>query len=160
MFRPPTRYLTQIAYNKEDKEARPRKQHTIPMTLHELSQAMFAFQDSVDSRLRSMETLLLVQQWQVEEILEYTREQGTKKAEHGAGSSFGLERASEKIKSTFGPKISEMGPRSRNSREAQWTKASRRPTWMLGQVGRLELDALAGLQIKEATWQAANGRAA
>ncbi|VFQ69113.1 unnamed protein product [Cuscuta campestris] len=89
MFRPSTRYLTQIAYNKEDKEARPRKQHRIPMTLRELSQAMFAFQDSVDSRLRSMETLLLTQQWQVEEILEYTREQGTKKAEHGAGPKQG-----------------------------------------------------------------------
>ncbi|VFQ82835.1 unnamed protein product [Cuscuta campestris] len=82
IFRPSTRYLIQIAYNKE---ARPRKQHRIPMTLRELSQAMFAFQDSVDSHLRSMETLLLTQQWQVEEILEYTREQGTKKAEHGAG---------------------------------------------------------------------------
>ncbi|VFQ85685.1 unnamed protein product [Cuscuta campestris] len=70
MFRPSTRYLTQIAYNKEDKEARPRKQHRIPMTLRELSQAMFAFQDSMDSRLRSMETLLLTQQWQVEEILD------------------------------------------------------------------------------------------
>ncbi|VFQ96633.1 unnamed protein product [Cuscuta campestris] len=45
--------------------------------------------DSVDSRLRSMETLLLTQQWQVEEILEYTREQGTKKAEHGAGPKQG-----------------------------------------------------------------------
>ncbi|VFQ90474.1 unnamed protein product [Cuscuta campestris] len=160
MFRPPTQYLAQIVYNKEDKEARPRRQHTIPMTLRELSQAMFAFQDSVDSRLRSIETLLLTQQWQVEEILDYVREQGTKKAEHGAGSSFGLERASKKIKSTFGPKISEIGPRSRNSREAQQTKASRRPKWTLGQVGRLELDALAGLQIKEDTWQAANGRAA
>ncbi|VFQ89809.1 unnamed protein product [Cuscuta campestris] len=73
----------------EDKEARPREQHTIPMTLRKLSQAMFAFQDSVDSRLRSMETLLLTQQWQVEEILEYTREQGTKKAEHGAGPKQG-----------------------------------------------------------------------
>ncbi|VFQ94725.1 unnamed protein product [Cuscuta campestris] len=83
MFRPPTQYLAQIVYNKEDKEAHPRKQHTIPMTLRELSQAMFAFQDSVDSRLRSMETLLLTQQWQVEEILDYVREQGTKKAEHG-----------------------------------------------------------------------------
>ncbi|VFQ96634.1 unnamed protein product [Cuscuta campestris] len=50
MFRPPTQYLAQIVYNKEDKEARPRRQHTIPMTLRELSQAMFAFQDSVDSR--------------------------------------------------------------------------------------------------------------
>ncbi|VFQ85126.1 unnamed protein product [Cuscuta campestris] len=69
MFRPSTRYLTQIAYNKEDKEARPRKQHTIPMTLRELSQAMFAFQDSVDSRLRSMETLLLTQQWQKRKYL-------------------------------------------------------------------------------------------
>ncbi|VFQ86425.1 unnamed protein product [Cuscuta campestris] len=148
-----TRYLAQIAYNKEDKEARPRRQHAIPMTLRELSQAMFAFQDSVDSRLRSMETLLLTQQWQVEEILEYTREQGTKKAEHKEGIKFGLERASEKVKSTFRPKISEIGPRSRNSREAQRTKASRRPTWTLGQVGRLELDALAGLQTKEDTWQ-------
>ncbi|VFQ82078.1 unnamed protein product [Cuscuta campestris] len=89
IFRPSIRYLIQIAYNKEDKEARPRKQHRIPMTLRELSQAMFAFQDSVDSRLRSMETLLLTQQWQVEEILEYTREQGTKKAEHGAGPKQG-----------------------------------------------------------------------
>ncbi|VFQ62914.1 unnamed protein product, partial [Cuscuta campestris] len=89
IFRPSTTYLIQIAYNKEDKEARPRKQHRIPMTLRELSQAMFAFQDSVDSRLRSMETLLVTQQWQVEEILEYTREQGTKKAEHGAGPKQG-----------------------------------------------------------------------
>ncbi|VFQ99644.1 unnamed protein product [Cuscuta campestris] len=89
MFRPSTRCLTQIAYNKEDKEARPRKQHTIPMTLRELSQAMFAFQDSVDSCLRSIETLLLTQQWQVEEILEYTREQGTRKAEHGEGPKQG-----------------------------------------------------------------------
>ncbi|VFQ96807.1 unnamed protein product [Cuscuta campestris] len=85
LFRPPTQYLAQIVYNKEDKEARPRREHTIPMTLRELSQGMFAFQDSVDSRLRSMETLLLTQQWQVEEILDYVREQGTKKAEHGAG---------------------------------------------------------------------------
>ncbi|VFQ74045.1 unnamed protein product [Cuscuta campestris] len=89
IFRPSTRYLAQIAYNKEDKEARPRRQHAIPMTLRELSQAMFAFQDSVDSRLRSMETLLLTQQWQVEEILEYTREQGTKKAEHKEGPKQG-----------------------------------------------------------------------
>ncbi|VFQ96810.1 unnamed protein product [Cuscuta campestris] len=43
---------------------------------------------SVDSRLRSMETLLLTQQWQVEEILDYVREQGTKKAEHGADQTF------------------------------------------------------------------------
>ncbi|VFQ91233.1 unnamed protein product [Cuscuta campestris] len=89
MFRPPTGYLAQIAYNKEDKEARPRRQRTMPMTLRELSQAMFAFQDSVDSRLRSMETVLLTQQWQVEEILEYTWEQGTKKAEHGVGPKQG-----------------------------------------------------------------------
>ncbi|VFQ83129.1 unnamed protein product [Cuscuta campestris] len=59
MFRPLTGYLAQIAYNKEDKEARPRRHHTIPISLCELSQAMFAFQDSVDSRLRSIETLLL-----------------------------------------------------------------------------------------------------
>ncbi|VFQ83899.1 unnamed protein product [Cuscuta campestris] len=45
MFRPPTQYLAQIVYNKEDKEAHPRKQHMIPMTLRELLQAMFAFQD-------------------------------------------------------------------------------------------------------------------
>ncbi|VFQ89805.1 unnamed protein product [Cuscuta campestris] len=83
------RYLAQIAYNKEDNEARPRRQHTIPMTLRELSQAMFAFQDSVDSRLRSMETLLLTQQWQVEEILDYIREQGAKKTEHEAGPKQG-----------------------------------------------------------------------
>ncbi|VFQ95950.1 unnamed protein product [Cuscuta campestris] len=84
MFRPPKHYLAQIVYNKEYQEARPRRQHTIPMTLRELSQAMFAFQDSVDSCLRSMETLLLTQQWQVEEILDYVREQETKKAEHGS----------------------------------------------------------------------------
>ncbi|VFQ95156.1 unnamed protein product [Cuscuta campestris] len=76
----------------------------------------------------------------------------------GQGSSFGLERASEKVKSTFGPKINEIGPRSRNSREAQRTKASRCPTWTLGQVGRLELDALARLQTKEDTWQNLVGR--
>ncbi|VFQ65623.1 unnamed protein product [Cuscuta campestris] len=89
MFRALTGYFAQTAYNKEDKEARPRRQHTIPMTLRELLQAMFAFQDSVDSRLRSMETLLLTQQWQVEEILDYIWEQGAKKTEHEAGPNQG-----------------------------------------------------------------------
>ncbi|VFQ90484.1 unnamed protein product [Cuscuta campestris] len=85
MFRPLTGYLAQIAYNNEDKEARPKWQHTIPMSLHKLSQAMYAFQDFVDSCLRSIETLLLTQQWQMEEILDHIRERGMKKTEHEAG---------------------------------------------------------------------------
>ncbi|VFQ89806.1 unnamed protein product [Cuscuta campestris] len=134
MFRPPTGYLAMIAYNKEDKEARPRQKHTIPMTLRELSQAMFAFQDSVDSRLRSMETLLLTQQWQVEKILDYIQEQGAKKTEHEASRV--LSKA--------------------NVRDTTKPKQTRAQGVQLGRLAKL--DALARLQTKEDTWQNLIGR--
>ncbi|VFQ90312.1 unnamed protein product [Cuscuta campestris] len=64
---------------------------TVPDVLQKLQASPTTNRDSVDSSLRSMEKLLLTQQWQVEEILEYTREQGTKKAEHKEDVSNGTD---------------------------------------------------------------------
>ncbi|VFQ61984.1 unnamed protein product [Cuscuta campestris] len=81
MFRPPPGYLAQIAFNRDDEEVRPKKQRSILMTLRELSQAVFAFQDSVDSCLRGIETILETQQWQVEAIMEHVLELKGKEAQ-------------------------------------------------------------------------------
>ncbi|VFQ76179.1 unnamed protein product [Cuscuta campestris] len=79
VFRPHVGYLVQIAYSKKDEEERPKKQRTIPMTLRELSHAIFAFQDSVESRLGKIEVMVETQQWQVEEIMDFVVEQRVRK---------------------------------------------------------------------------------
>ncbi|VFQ90284.1 unnamed protein product [Cuscuta campestris] len=79
VFRTHVGYLVQIAYGKKDEEERPKKQRTIPMTLRELSQAIFAFQGSVESRLGKIEVMVETQQWQVEEIMDFVVEQRVRK---------------------------------------------------------------------------------
>ncbi|VFQ80905.1 unnamed protein product [Cuscuta campestris] len=66
---------------QDDEEVHRKKQRSIPMTLRELSQAVFAFQDSVDFRLRGIETILETHQWQVEAIMEHVLELMGKEAQ-------------------------------------------------------------------------------
>ncbi|VFQ60140.1 unnamed protein product [Cuscuta campestris] len=68
---------------------------------------------------------------------------GVLTSKEGKGSSFRLERASERSKTVFGAKKNEIGPKSRISREAQRTRGLRRPSWMLqvlcGELGVIAL---------------------